>query len=74
MTADELIDVTEVAELAGVAPATIHRYKHLGQLPEPTRYAGRSPMWRRKDIERWLASRPGQGAKGRPKVRRSSGI
>jgi hypothetical protein len=32
-----------------------------GDLPEPDRYAGQSPLWFRSTIDRWNANRPGRG-------------
>ena len=36
-------------------------YIRPGDLPEPDRYAGQSPLWFRSTIEKWNAARPGRG-------------
>lgn len=58
----DLLDIAGVAELLGVAPATVRGYRSRGLLPEPDGpYIGGSPAWRRSTIERWRNSRPGRG-------------
>lgn len=61
MASLDLLDTAGVAELAGLPPATIRTYLHRGAIPEPDFRAGRSPVWRRKTIEKWLATRPVRG-------------
>ncbi|MFJ8783157.1 helix-turn-helix transcriptional regulator [Streptomyces sp. NPDC102476] len=55
--------VDEVADHWGVAPQTIRTYRSRkrGELPEPDRMFGRSPVWRPKTIIEF--QRPGQGAR-----------
>lgn len=57
----EQLSVTDVAELAGVATATISAYKARGQIPAPDGVVGSTPWWYRKTITDWMAARPGQG-------------
>lgn len=64
MNPDDLLDTGDVAALVGVKPATIRQYAHRGDMPKPDRIIGRSPAWRRSTIQRWLDTRPGQGAGG----------
>lgn len=84
--ADPYLDTREAAALAGVAYATMRYYLQQarahraagkprpGDLPEPDRYFGRSPAWRRSTITTWLDNRPGQGAGGgRPWPKRDTG-
>lgn len=52
---------TEVAELLGVKPDTLSRYK----LPEPDATVGTARGWLRETIEAWNATRPGSGRWGR---------
>lgn len=61
MTSTDLLDVSAVAELAGVSVASIYTYLTRGTIPEPDLRFGRSPVWRRRTIEKWLASRPAPG-------------
>lgn len=82
--ADPYLDTLEVARMVGVTYNTVRYYLQQaranrragtpkqGDLPEPDRVFGRSPVWRRSTITRWLAARPGQGAGGgRPWPQRS---
>lgn len=59
--ADEQLDITAVARLAGVEPRSISRYRQRGSIPEPDGVIGRSPWWYRSTIEHWLATRPSSG-------------
>ena len=63
MSADQLT-TAEVAELAGIAPESVYRYRIRGAVPEPDGYIGRTPWWHRETIETWLGHRKGPG---RPK-------
>lgn len=60
MTPDQLT-TDDVAALAGVLPASVRRYRLRGTFPRPDGYVGRTPWWRRRTVERWLATRPGPG-------------
>jgi len=70
----DLVDIAEFAELAGVQPRTIHSYRHpanrreggtttLYNVPEPVAHIGQTPVWTRKQVDAWIKSRPGQGAR-----------
>lgn len=61
MNPDELLDVAGVAALLGIAPGTISAYKSRGRMPVPIGRLGGSPIWTRRQIEEWRASRPGLG-------------
>jgi predicted DNA-binding transcriptional regulator AlpA len=70
----DLMDTTAVSELTGLKRGTISTYLYEGSFPEPLGRLGGSPVWKRKQIEQWLRSRPGQGKgggwkKGRPRNR-----
>jgi predicted DNA-binding transcriptional regulator AlpA len=70
---DQLVTVAQAADMAGIEPSSMRRYLQAGlninpPPPEPAWHFGsldgeprRSsvPVWRRRDIERWLCSRPG---------------
>lgn len=84
---DPYLDTAGVAEMVGVSYYTIRFHLQQaranrkagtskpGDLPEPERTFGRSPVWRRSTIQAWVASRPGRGAGGGrpPKTTRSPG-
>jgi hypothetical protein len=75
----ELVDIDGFAQMAGVKPLSIHAYrkpyrktKKGGQIirvpvqnpvPEPVAYVGNVPVWTRRQVAKWLAGRPGQGAR-----------
>lgn len=40
-----------------------------GDLPEPDKYFGNSPVWKEATIDRWLKNRPGQGVNLDAKVK-----
>ena len=58
---DVVLTIGDVAELAGVSPATITAYRRRGGFPEPQAVLARTPVWSRPVVEHWLASRPGNG-------------
>lgn len=55
--------INDVAEHWGVTPQTIRTYRSRkrGELPEPDRVFGRSPVWKPATITGF--ERPGQGAR-----------
>lgn len=53
-----LLTVEEVAERCGVQPGTIRAYNSREQMPQPDVTYGRTPLWKPKTIETWMASRP----------------
>lgn len=59
----ELLTSEDLAEVLGVTVGTIRSYRSRGVLPEPDEMVGRTPTWRRRTIEQWRATRPGQGAR-----------
>jgi predicted DNA-binding transcriptional regulator AlpA len=54
----------QVAELAGISPVSVRRYTWRGVIPEPERIGG-ILLWKRDEIEQWLAERrkPGRPRK-----------
>ncbi|MCC5948621.1 MAG: hypothetical protein JJT89_09220 [Nitriliruptoraceae bacterium] len=56
-----MLTVGDIAEAAGVSKATIDSYRYRGYLPEPQVVRGRTPLWARPIVRRWLATRPGSG-------------
>ena len=61
LTAGRLLDIGDVAHLAGVTPATITAYLSRRRMPPPIMRIGSSPVWSKPIISQWLAGRPGQG-------------
>lgn len=65
---DEILDRASVAELLGVSPETVSRYRsrtYRDSFPPPAGQIGGSPYWYRGAIEAWNASRTGRT--GRPR-------
>lgn len=60
MRADDLLTVHDFAKLLGVTDGTIRTYLYRKTIPPPDRRIGRSPVWYRATVERWLASRQGK--------------
>lgn len=58
-----LMSISAVAEYTGLSRRTIQDYRLDGRLPEPAIVIGRSPGWTREQIEEWMRTRPGQGAR-----------
>lgn len=52
----ELLTIDDLAALLRRTPAAIRQAKYAGQLPPCAPILGR-PMWRRSDVERWIAER-----------------
>ncbi len=49
-----VIDRNELCRMLGIQPRTLRRKVDAGVVPAPFRI-GKKPVWRRADIERWLA-------------------
>lgn len=71
--AREQLDIAAVAQLLGVTPETIMRYRVADRaakypFPQEDGKIGRTPWWWRETIEEWRKNRPGAGAgAGRPR-------
>lgn len=62
----ELVGLGEIADLYGVAKNSAWRWTKREGFPEPvTHVSGRVPVWRRSDVERWVAAHRPQP--GRPR-------
>lgn len=61
MTRTEWVDIAQVAELAGVKVPTIYQHRKRGTMPEPDARLGGVPVWKRRTIEKWIATRPSGG-------------
>ena len=53
----------DVAAYLGVSASTVASYKSRGQMPEPERHFGRTPVWRPRTIIDWHDNRPGHGGR-----------
>lgn len=56
-----MLTVADISEAAGVSKSTIDSYRYRGYLPEPQIIRGRTPLWARPIVRRWLDDRPGPG-------------
>jgi hypothetical protein len=56
-----MLTVADIGELAGVSKTTVDSYRYRGSLPEPQVTKGRTPLWARPIVRRWLQTRPGCG-------------
>jgi hypothetical protein len=65
----------DVAAYLGVSASTVASYKSRGQMPEPERHFGRTPVWRPQTIIDWHDNRPGHGGRrpNRPPSRMGGG-
>jgi predicted DNA-binding transcriptional regulator AlpA len=68
--AEELVGLTEIAKLSGVARNSAWRWSRRPDFPEPVARLATGPIWRRADIEAWACSRLPLSP-GRPRKRRT---
>lgn len=50
---EKLLTLDEVAELVGVKRNTLTAYRVRGQMPEPDKQYGRTPLWKESTIKKW---------------------
>jgi len=74
----DLMTIADIAERIGVDVMSMRTYHQRaainrrasavrkGDLPEPTRRFGRSPVWEAETIEQWITERPGRGRTALP--------
>lgn len=55
----DLIGIAEVCRIAGIAPRSVGYFRRVGKFPGPAGHRGLANLWRRGDIEAWLAARTG---------------
>jgi hypothetical protein len=66
-----MVDQSGIAEMFGLTPSTVRKYRSQGRLPpEDATVLGR-PVWRRSTIMAWHARRPGYRGE-RPGRKRSA--
>ncbi len=58
----QALTTSQAAALAGIRPDTLRHYATKGLAPAPRRFGG-SLVWHESEIRRWLANRPGRGAR-----------
>lgn len=57
-----LVGVAEVARMTGLTESSVRTYVRRGTITSPLPVAGSDALvWRRADVERWMADRPGPG-------------
>ncbi|WP_137725644.1 helix-turn-helix transcriptional regulator [Prescottella subtropica] len=63
LTTDQCLALLK--ELTGddIKPMTFHSYVHRGHAPKPVEKIGRTPLWKRSEIEEWARNRPGRGTR-----------
>lgn len=67
MSPDDLVGVSEIARMGGVALNSAWRWTKRDDFPAPTATLAAGRVWRRREVEKWLAKpRP----RGRPPVDR----
>ena len=54
----ELLGFAEVAELLHTSPRQLLRWTQREDFPEPLVRLRATPVWRKRDIERWAKQRP----------------
>ena len=63
LTLSEVLTLIETVTGKAIAASTWRSYVARGQAPKPARHLSRTPLYSRKDIETWIATRPGSGAR-----------
>lgn len=57
-TMEMLLDYPAVSQMTGLAVQSLRQYKADGKLPPPDAViGGKSPLWTREAIDKWLSSR-----------------
>ena len=55
--ATRLLTRTEVADLIGIHPMTVHKWHEAGKLPRAVRIGPRARRWRSDELQAWIDSR-----------------
>ena len=53
----EYVTNQDVVKMTGLAYNTLYSYRGRGILPPPDKHIGRTPLWKHKTIEKWVAQR-----------------
>ncbi|MBF8194003.1 hypothetical protein ITP53_51680 [Nonomuraea sp. K274] len=59
LVGDQLLNVTQMADLAGIAPSTLRAYiaRNENDVPLPQASVGRSDLWARPVVDEWVEAR-----------------
>ncbi|WP_311208748.1 MULTISPECIES: hypothetical protein [unclassified Aeromicrobium] len=60
---DDLITASEAADMAKVDVETFRTYERRGYAPARVKMFGRTPVYSRAAVRKWLETRPGAGAR-----------
>lgn len=60
----KLLDGSNAAAMAGIAPSTWQSYCSRGYAPPPIWRFGNQPVWTEDQVNVWMMNRRGQGARG----------
>ena len=52
---EQYLTTTEIAIALGITRDTISAYKSRGQMPQPDKTFGRTPLWKLSTIQTWRA-------------------
>lgn len=63
LTTAEVLALIEDKTGKAIAAKTWTSYVARDQAPKPARHLSRTPLYLRSDIEQWISSRPGSGAR-----------
>ncbi len=55
-----ILGVAEIAEMTGLKPDTITKYRSLGRFPDPDHKTARQDLWERETIAAWMHERSEQ--------------
>lgn len=72
MDLENVMTYADIAARIKVKPDSVKVYRHRDEnFPKPIElpFESRTPVFDRDEVERWIASRPGEGARGRPRTR-----
>lgn len=59
----DCVTLLDFADEMGVAAGTVSGYRSRGRMPEPIGYVNGVPLWTRKQLDEYMRTRPGQGAR-----------
>jgi predicted DNA-binding transcriptional regulator AlpA len=53
----QLMRARDVAALLGIHPITVWKWAKAGRMPSPVKLSANVTVWRRQEIEAWIADR-----------------